>query len=151
MAKRKRDSKDEYPAPRRWRGIGAILAGFFTVFLLSLATDMILHAAGVFPGWTRTLSDAQFTLALAYRAVYTVLGGYVTARLAPDSPMRHVLILGCIGLLAAVVGLIGTWNRPEMGPRWYPIALAVTSLPCVWAGGKLHRVRQASGNGLQTR
>lgn len=151
MAKRKKESQDVLPEPRRWRGIGAIVAGFFTVFLLSLGTDMILHAAGVFPGWTQSMSDAQFALALAYRLIYTVLGGYVAARLAPENPMRHVLILGSIGTFAAVVGLLGTWNRPEMGPRWYPIALVVTALPCVWAGGKLFVARQASGNGRQAK
>lgn len=148
MAKRKQDTKNGLPEPKRWRGIGAIVAGFFTVFLLSLGTDTILHAAGVFPGWTQTMSDAQFALALAYRVAYTVLGGYVTARLAPENPMRHVLILGSIGMFAAVVGMLGTWNRTEMGPRWYPIALVVTALPCVWAGGKLFMARRASGNGL---
>lgn len=147
MAKRKQGKKEGLPEPKRWRGIGAIVAGFFTVFLLSLGTDMVLHAAGVFPGWTHAMSGSQFAFALAYRVVYTVLGGYVTARLAPENPMRHVLILGSIGLFAAVVGLLGTWNRPEMGPRWYPIALVVTSLPCVWAGGRLFMARQGAGNG----
>ena len=101
--------------PRRWRGIGAIVAGFATVFILSLGTDIALHAAGVYPPWGQTMSNPLFALATAYRIVYTVLGGYVTARLAPESPMRHVLILGFIGFLAALAGLLGTWNRPRSG------------------------------------
>lgn len=142
MAKRKPGPAGDIPAPKPMRGIGAIVAGFFTVFLLSLGTDMILHAAGVFPGWTQPMSDAQFALALAYRAAFTVLGGYVTARLSPENPMRHVLILGLIGTLSAVVGLIGTWNLPEMGPRWYPIALVAIALPGVWMGGRLFLARR---------
>jgi hypothetical protein len=36
----------------------------------------------------------DYLLALVYRTVYGILGGYVTARLAPRAPMRHALILG---------------------------------------------------------
>ena len=69
---------------------------------------------------------------------FTVLGGFITARLAPRKPMTHVLVLGALGIVAASAGVLATWNRgPEFGPKWYPIALVVTALPCVWAGGLL--------------
>ena len=29
--------------------------------------------------------------------------------------------------------------KPELGPLWYPIALVLTGLPCVWLGGVLYR------------
>jgi hypothetical protein len=30
------------------------------------------------------------------------------------------------------------WSAgPELGPRWYPLALVATALPCVLAGGRL--------------
>ncbi len=45
-------------------------------------------------------------LALTYRSVFTFIGGYVTARLAPHSPMRHVLV-GCgIGLVLGSLGVV---------------------------------------------
>jgi carbohydrate-binding DOMON domain-containing protein len=81
-------------------------------------------------------------LALSYRIVYTVVGGYITARLAPHSPMRHVWVLGTIGLAVAVAGAIATIPM-HLGPSWYPIALAVTALPCTWLGGFLYRVGHA--------
>jgi hypothetical protein len=31
-------------------------------------------------------------LALSYRILYTVIGGYITASLAPHSAMRHVFV-----------------------------------------------------------
>jgi hypothetical protein len=84
------------------------------------------------------MSDALFVLATMYRVVYTVGGGYLTARLAPERPMRHVIVLGCVGLVAATIGLVATWNSgPELGPKWYPILLVVTALPCVWLGGRV--------------
>jgi len=120
------------------RGIGAVLAGFFATFILSVGTDLLLHAVGVYPPWGQPMSNALFVLATAYRAIYTVAGGYITARLASNKPMGHVLTLGVIGLLAAVAGTVATWNKgPEFGPKWYPLALVVLAIPCVWLGGKL--------------
>jgi hypothetical protein len=75
--------------------------------------------------------------------VFTVLGGYVTAALAPRAPIAHVLILGTIGALLATAGAVSTWNAgPEFGPHWYPVLLVVTALPCVLAGGMWRMRRQ---------
>ena len=115
-----------------------MFAGFFATFILSIGTDILLHAAGVFPPWGQPMSNALFVLAAAYRTVYTVAGGYVTARLAANKPMGHVWTLGVIGLLAAIAGTVATWDKgPEFGPKWYPLALVVLAIPCVWLGGKL--------------
>ena len=77
-------------------------------------------------------------LALAYRIIYTIVGGYLTARLAPRNPMRHVLILSLIGLAMGVLGVVAT-SGLDLGPRWYPIAIAATALPCTYLGGLLYR------------
>ena len=125
-------------ARRPWRSSGAVLLGFVTVFVLSLATDQVLHVLGVYPPWGEPMYDPGLNfLALAYRCVYTVFGCYLTARLAPHSPMRHAWILGGIGLVLAVVGAIGAMPM-NLGPNWYPIMLAVTTLPCAWLGGVLY-------------
>lgn len=138
---------DETQPPRRiLRSVGAVLAGFFATFIFSVATDVVLHATGVFPAWGQPMSTALFALATAYRTIYTVAGGYITARLAPDRPMAHVWALGIIGLFAAVAGTVATWNAgPEFGPKWYPLALVALALPSVWAGGRLAR-RTAAEN-----
>ena len=81
--------------------IVAVVAGFLVTVILSLGTDSVLHATGVYPPWLQPMSDSLFILASAYRVVFTVLGSYVTARLAPATPLRHALILGGIGFLAA--------------------------------------------------
>ena len=115
-----------------------MFAGFFATFILSIGTDMLLHAAGVFPPWGQPMSNALFALATAYRTIYAVAGGYITARLAANKPMGHVWTLGVIGLLAAIAGTVATWDKgPEFGPKWYPLALVVLAIPCVWLGGKL--------------
>ena len=135
--------------PRRtiWRSIGAVGAGFLTVVVLSLATDIVLHALKVYPPWEQGLHDpALNVLALSYRIVYTVLGGWLTARLAPNLPMRHVWIYGFIGLAMGTIGVVVTLPM-NLGPAWYPILIAVTALPCAWLGGLLRR--RAFGGGVR--
>ena len=127
----------------RGRSIGAVVAGFGATALLSVGTDAVMHATGVFPPWGEPMANGLFVWAIVYRVVYTVLGGYVTATVAPGRPMSHVLALGAIGTLVATAGAVATWNAgPALGPRWYPVLVAVTGLPCVWAGGTLCVRRQ---------
>jgi hypothetical protein len=122
-----------------WRGTGAVLAGFVAVFVLSLGTDQVLHVLDVYPPWGQPMYAAGLNLlALSYRIVYTVVGGYITARLAPQNPMRHVLVLGIVGLVLSAAGAIAAIPM-NLGPAWYPIALALTALPCTWLGGRLYR------------
>jgi predicted acyltransferase len=128
--------------PRRlWRSAGSVLLGFFAVVILSLATDQVLHVLKVYPPWGEPMRDPGLNLlALSYRIVYTVLGGYLAARFAPRNPMRHAFVLAVIGLVMGVMGVIAT-SGLDLGPRWYPIAIAVTALPCTWLGGLLHRAK----------
>jgi hypothetical protein len=121
------------------RRMSAVVAGFVAVVVLSLGTDAVLHGTGVFPGWGEPMGNALFLLATAYRTVYGIAGGYVAARLAPDRPMTHALILGIVGVVVSMAGAVATWNAgPAFGPRWYPLGLIVIALPTAWAGGKLN-------------
>jgi len=106
------------------------------VVVLSLGTDLALHAAGIFPPLDQRMSDALFVLATAYRTVYAVAGGYVTAWLAPNRPVYHALVNGFIGVALSLLGAVLTWNK-ALGPHWYPLALVITALPTAWAGGRL--------------
>jgi len=124
------------------RSVVALLAGVAAVVVLSLGTDALLHATGIYPPMGQPMSDALFVLATAYRIVYGILGGYIVARLAPKLPMRHALLSGVIGLIASTIGAVSTWDKgPEFGPKWYPLALIATAMPCAWAGGKLYESR----------
>ncbi len=120
------------------KSIWAVFAGFAVVFILSTATDFILESLGIFPPVTQGLFVTwMLVLALAYRSAYAVLGGYITARLAPSNPMKHTMTLACIGLVFAIAGIFLNESK-SLGPTWYPILLAVLTIPCVWLGGKLH-------------
>jgi hypothetical protein len=120
------------------RRVGAVVAGLLAVIILSVGTDAILHATGVFPPLGQPMSDKLFALATAYRVIYGILGGYIIARLAPDHALGLALFMGFMGFVVCTIGAVATWNRgPEFGPHWYPIALIVTAIPCAWIGAKL--------------
>ena len=133
------------PSRRVLRRIGAVLAGLLVVVFLDVGIDVVLHATGVYPPRFKPMSTALWLLATAYRMVDGITGGYVVARLAPDRPVKHALVLGAIGVVLSTAGVVGTWSKgPEFGPKWYPLALVVLALPCALLGGRL-RVMQLNG------
>lgn len=120
------------------KSFGAVFAGLIVIIALSLGTDTLMHATGIYPPWFQPMSTPLWILATAYRIVYGIAGGYLTARLAPNRPMGHALVLGIIGVVLSIAGAASTWNEgPEFGPQWYPILLVLIALPCSWLGGKL--------------
>jgi hypothetical protein len=121
------------------RSVAAILAGLLAIIMLSLATDVVLHWLDIYPPWGQPMHDTLLNaVALSYRCVYTVVGGYVTARLAPNNPLRHALILGGIGMALTALGGISA-TLANLGPIWLSVCLALIALPGAWIGAKLHR------------
>lgn len=117
--------------------IWAVAAGVIFIIVVTTLVDIVLHVAGVFPPMDQPLNDSLALLATSYRIIISVAGAWLTARLAPDRPMKHAMNLGYLGVILGVVGLVATWNK-GLGPRWYPIALVVLAIPQCWAGGKLY-------------
>jgi len=123
--------------------IGAVLCGFFAVVVITLITDQILHVAGVYPPWGEPMNEtSDNALALAYRLIYGIGGGYLTARLAPQNPMKHAIILGVVGTVMSALGLVAA-TQANLGPLWYPAALVITALPTAWIGGKIYLRKSA--------
>ena len=116
------------------RSILAVLAGVVFVVAASTGTDVALEKS-VLPQMNSPNAPPELLgLALAYRTLFGVAGGWIAARLAPSRPMTHAVVLGAIGTLAALAGLIAMWG---FGQHWYPIALVVLALPESWLGGRL--------------
>jgi hypothetical protein len=126
-----------------FKSIGAILAGFITVFVLSVLTDLVLEKLGIFPPQTQPEAYTWWMLliALIYRSIYSVAGFYLTATLAPNRPMRHAILLGIIGTLFAALGAMANWN---LSAHWYPVLLVLVTLPCAWLGGRLVEMRKVN-------
>lgn len=127
------------------RSILALVAAFVANAALSLATDQLFHVLAVYPPWGEPMYDpALNALALAYRTVYGVLGGAIVAWLAPRAPMRLATIGGLIGTVVAAIGAIVTVTQYDLGPAWYPIALAVLALPTTWLGAAWYLRRRGA-------
>jgi hypothetical protein len=119
------------------KSILAVFAGLIFIFISHSLTDFILEAAGILPPPSDGLHITWMVfLALGYRIVLSVVGCFITAKLAPQNPMKHALILGFIGVFLSTVGAVVAIPM-NLSPVWYPVALIVVSLPCAWLGGKL--------------
>lgn len=136
----------------RIRLASAVVAALLANVVITTITDQLFHELGVYPPWGQPMPDVgDNALALAYRTLFAVLGGYLAAALAarratPDTqslPMRAALYFGIVGLVLSAVGAAVT-IRLDLGPDWYPLLLVVIALPAAWLGGTLHQRRRAA-------
>ena len=137
-------------APATSRQVGrsalAIVAAIVANAVLALATDQVLHVLDVYPPWGQPMHEPWLNaLALGYRLVFGVLAGVIVVRLAPRAPLGHATILGVVGTVLATAGAIGALTQYDLGPAWYPIALAVLAFPTVWLGAKWQVARREAG------
>ena len=128
------------------RSIWAVIAGVLVIIVATTIVDILLHAIGIRPPWDQPIDSALALLATSYRVVISVGGAWLTALLAPNRPMKHVLILGYVGTVLGLAGVIATWNL-GLGPRWYPLALVVLAIPQCWAGGRLYEMQSGRAAG----
>src|SRR5205809_7920083 len=78
------------------RSIGAVLVGVLAVIIISLGTDVVLHATGIYPPWFQPMAEGLWVLALAYRIVY---GVEAQARALARAPNRNDEPSLTVGLL----------------------------------------------------
>ena len=117
------------------RSILAIAVGFLLIGALAFGTGAALQSAGILPPAGEPLTDAgPLVLETLYVAIYAIAGCWLAARLAPDRPMRHALILGFLGLAFNVMGAVATWGQR---PAWYILLNLALVLPYAWIGGRL--------------
>ncbi len=129
------------------KSIWAVAAGVLVTIGVTTVVDILLHVTGVFPGMDQPLDDALALLATSYRIVIGIGAAWLTARLAPQKPLKHAMILGAVGVVLAIAGVVATWNL-GLGPRWYPIALAILALPQCWVGGKIYGKQAAKNSAI---
>jgi hypothetical protein len=122
------------------RSIAAIAAGFLFIFVLSFGADAALRAAmpSAFSPSGRVDSIPVLLLIQAYVLVFAVSGCYLTARLAPNRPLRHALILGLLGLAFNIVGRAIMWDT---APAWDHVMGIALVMPAAWLGGRLRELQ----------
>jgi len=116
----------------------ALLAGFATVALLMAAVTALLRKIAV--SWTgipRHPGAGYIFVNLGYSFLAAAAGGYVTAWLAENNPLLHVLVLAITVLLLAAISVVPQRGRQ---PIWYLLML-VAFTPLGALGGGLIRLR----------
>ena len=125
------------------KSIGAILAGFAMGAALSISTDFILEKSEIMSLENfKDTSLGLLILVITYRFIFNVAGCYLTAKLAPNNPMKHVIIIGIIGTILSILGTIAMWDKAI---PFYNIAIILISFPSAWFGGKLFIKNQING------
>jgi hypothetical protein len=118
------------------KSIGAVIGGLIFIMITHTATDAVLESAGILPKGHLHVGTGLILFVVLYRLLWSMLGCYITAKIAPSAPMKHALILGVIGTVFSIAGAVVTMNM-DLAPVWYGWMLAITALPAAWVGGKL--------------
>ncbi|MEL7835132.1 hypothetical protein [Fodinibius sp. Rm-B-1B1-1] len=134
-----------------FKSVGAVITGFLVIVVFSVGTDAVLKAAGILPYDHMFVSTGLILSVIFYRAVYSLIGCYITAKIAPHSPMKHALALGLLGVVISSVGAV---MAADLGPAWYAWTLVIIAMPIAWLGGKLYQVlldRDRLGESIRTK
>ena len=126
------------------RSIICVVAGFVVVMAVFLAGTAAATELIVPGGLSQAVNElpaaapANFYAAnLVVSAMGALLGGWVTARMAPAAEMAHVLALALLVLLMCVPALLGYGPAAAVEPMWYKVALPVLSVGGALLGGWL--------------
>lgn len=117
------------------RSFLALLAGFATMALLVVLMTAILMRS--FPAWVKSParpSAGYVAVNLVCSFLAAAAGGYVTAWMASQNPLRTILTLAIVVL---VLGALSALQARGKQPAWYQIALLIISALGVVAGGLL--------------
>lgn len=121
------------------RVILAVLAGFATMGIAALCTGMIL---GRFYPVEESLSTRMLLLILTYTLLCCALGGYVSARIAPE---RNYLAPKLLAVLITVLTVVNLAIAPGSAPLWWKVLGGALSGPFAFLGGLLYSAAGAAG------
>lgn len=129
------------------KSIGAVLAGLVFIGVTHTATDAILEGTGILPKGNLYVGTPLILFVIFYRAVFSFFGCYLTAKLAPQNPMKHSAVLGGIGTVLSATGAIVTTDM-NLAPVWYAWSLVVIAFPVAWLAGKAYLKRKLRLRGV---
>ena len=124
------------------RSVAAVIAGYLVLAVLTILTTVGLSAANpdTFPpmGSGRTPDVPAMAVIAGLSALFTVLGGYVTAWIARRAEWKHALALG---LLCEVFALFELTVARMGRPLGFMRAAALPPIPAALLGGGLRARR----------
>jgi hypothetical protein len=126
------------------RSIICVVAGFVVVMAVVIAGTAAVTELIVPGGLSAAAAGSPDDLPLNYYAANLVvsamgamLGGWVTARMAPSAEMVHVGALALLMLLMSIPTMLGYLPGSELQPVWYRYTLPVLGISGSLLGGWL--------------
>jgi hypothetical protein len=111
----------------------ALLAGFAVMaVLVMLVTAALARLTPDWVGATGSPSPGYVFVNLGYSFIASAAGGYVTAWVAWDNPLHHVLALAIVVLALAALSAL---QQKGKQPVWYAVTLVGITPLGVLAGG----------------
>ena len=122
------------------RSIVAVAAGFFASTVMSLGGDIAFRrmSPGSFDAQGHASSESTLFVTLGYEALFVLVAGYVTARLAIRRIYAHALGMAGILLLARAFTVLVTWDT---APLWFQLGVLILIVPMALIGAKLSELR----------
>ena len=118
------------------RSIAAVVAGYF---LFAVSAVLLFQLSGREPH-----ADAPLTFkvaAIAWGAVFAMVGGYLAAHVSVRRPKAHGAALAAVIALGAIASMAA---RPS-DALWSQIGALLVMAPCAWLGSVLAaRQREAA-------
>jgi hypothetical protein len=101
------------------------MLGAFVTIVLTAVTARWMLARGVLP---------PLSVDAAMRALFTILGCHLAARMAPagNPRIRYALALGVVLMLVNVMAASARWGQV---PSWYLLLGVILPFPCAIIGG----------------
>ncbi len=130
------------------RTLLAILAGFAVMSVVALGCDLLATrlAPGQFAPNGEVRSAGTLILILVYTLFACALGGYVTARVEIERPVRAAAILGGLIALFTIINMAATSGA---APLWWRILAGALCGPLTLAGG--WAAANAANRGVRSR
>jgi hypothetical protein len=115
------------------RSIGAVAAGYL---IFGSSAALLFQLSGQAPHGP---APVGFKIgSIVWGAVFALVAGWLTARLAARRPAMHAAILAAVVALGALISLV-----TATGAKWSQVAALAVMAPCAWIGGLVSRSRRA--------
>lgn len=114
----------------------SVLAGFLVWTVLFLVGNQVLFRVfrDRFSDDMVTTDTTVLGVTLALTVLYSLIAGFVTARLAPRRPIVHGVALGVVQTAIGIAVQSAYWN---VIPGWYHVAFIGMLFPATVAGAAL--------------
>jgi hypothetical protein len=128
------------------RSILAVIAGSATWMVTALGMDGLLMSLA--PQWFgpngKVESLPLMLSMMAYSLLFSILGGYVAARIARRKEMQHAFVLGVLQLL---MGIMATIKFFDTAPLWWHLTFLALLIPANVFGGWLRQAQKERAPG----